>query len=468
MSIRKYRRGGAIAVVAVALVGGYAAGHRNVDASELPSHDQLPAPAGPVQSGASGTAAPDFSRIVTAYGAAVVHIGAQRTADVDDGDGEHHGGDSLGSGFIISKDGYILTNNHVVDGADSVTVKLSDGRRFQATVIGTDKTFDVAVLKVDADNLPTVKIGNPSKSKVGEWVVAIGSPYGLDNTVTSGIISAKARTLSDGGPTRFIQTDVPVNPGNSGGPLFNLDGEVIGINSMIYSRTGGFQGLSFAIPIDQAMRVKDRLVAHGDVGQGRIGVSVQEISPDIAQSLGLDSPKGALVGAVDAHGPAAASGLRPGDVIVGVNGADVADPMDLVSQVTQLTPGSSATIDVWRDGAARKLTVVVGSQSDSASQAQVRPHDRHQPRLGVAVRPLNENEQLDDAPGAGVFVEQSTGSAAAAGIHAGDIIVAVNGTTVTGVEQLRQLVQMAAKTGGRMSVTVNREGATMSVPVTLG
>ena len=222
---------------------------------------------------------------------------------------------SLGSGFVISSDGYILTNAHVIDGANVVTVKLTDKREYKAKVVGSDKQSDVAVLKIDASGLPTVKIGDPAQSKVGQWVVAIGSPYGFDNTVTSGIISAKSRALPDENYTPFIQTDVPVNPGNSGGPLFNLQGEVIGINSMIYSQTGGFQGLSFAIPINEAIKVKDELVKTGHVSRGRLGVAVQGLNQTLAKPFGLQKPDGALVSSVDANGPAAKAGLQPGDVI---------------------------------------------------------------------------------------------------------------------------------------------------------
>jgi serine protease Do len=317
-----------------------------------------------------------------------------------------------------------------------------------------------------------VKIGDPDNSKVGEWVVAIGSPYGFDSTVTSGIISAKSRSMSDDSPIPFIQTDVPVNPGNSGGPLFNLNGEVIGINSMIYSRTGGFQGLSFAIPIDAAMHVKDQLVSTGHVSRGRIGVGVQPLSADKAKALGLDSTGGALVGSVDPNGPAQAAGLRQGDVIVGVNGKHVGNAIELVGQVAQLSPGSAATISVWRNGGERKLSVTVGAQqaSDLASAApreeqQEQPQQQNRPRLGVAVRPLTEDEQQEASLPGGVVVQQATGPAAEAGIQAGDIIVAVDGKVIHGVEQLRRMI---AQADDSVSVTVVRDGAEASVNVTLG
>jgi len=376
MNIARHWRPVAIASVAAALAGGYVAEHRHTGAAKergaeslLPTPEPAPAPTG------NKAAVPDFSHIVASYGPAVVHIDARRTATGEEDFGQERHGDSIGSGFIISNDGYILTNNHVVEGAGAVSVKLADGRQLQATVIGTDPTFDVAVLKVEGNGLPAVKIGDPSKSKVGEWVVAIGSPYGLDNTVTSGIISAKARALSDDGPARFIQTDVPVNPGNSGGPLFNLDGEVIGINSMIYSRTGGYQGLSFAIPIDQAMRVREQLAGTGNAGHGNsgggvagrgyIGVRVQAVT----RGSGSDAPGGALVADISPGSPAAAAGVEPGDIIVAVNGARISDPNELSSQVAQLPPGRSATFTVFRDGSVGTLTIVPGRQPAAPSQA---------------------------------------------------------------------------------------------------
>ena len=467
MTIKKYWRGSAAACVALAIAGAYAISHREADASVSDVHGAVTAPS--ASSGITGTrsSAPDFSSIVTRSGPAVVHIGAKQAAS---GDGEGgRGGEALGSGFIISQDGYILTNNHVVEGAERVTVKLTDGREFHAQVIGTDKTSDVAVLKIDASNLPTVKIGNPADSKVGEWVVAIGSPYGFDNTVTSGIISAKARQFSDDSPIPFIQTDVPVNPGNSGGPLFNLNGEVIGINSMIYSRTGGFQGLSFAIPIDAAMHVKEQLVRTGHVSRGRIGVGVQPVTAEQAKQLGLDSTHGALVGSVDPSGPAQAAGLREGDVIVGVNGTRIGSTTELIGQVSQLTPGSTATINVWRNGGEHKLSVMVGAQSPQVASASPRARQQQpeqaRPRLGVAVRPLTEDEQQQASLPGGVVVQQASGPAAAAGIQAGDIIVAVDGKVIRGVEQLRRVI---AQADDSVSLTVVRDGEEASVNVTLG
>uniref|UniRef100_UPI0035710A5D S1C family serine protease n=1 Tax=Paraburkholderia flagellata TaxID=2883241 RepID=UPI0035710A5D len=346
MSTIKYRRRGLIAGVAVALAGAWVVSHERASADESGiTKTTLSAPA-PKTDDVKGTA-PNFSAIVSQYGPAVVHVEVvKENPDSEDG----HSG-ALGSGFIVSQDGYILTNNHVVEGADDVTVKLTDGRKFPARVIGTDKAGDVAVLKIAGTGFPTVKIGNPANSKVGDWVVAIGSPYGLDNTVTSGIISAKSRQLSEDSPTHLIQTDVPVNPGNSGGPLFNLNGEVIGINSMIYSRTGGFQGLSFAIPIDEAMHIKDQIVQGGGNGSTlarnshpRLGVAVRALTSDEAQQVGVDG--GVLV--VKAGGPAKAAGITAGDVIVAVNGIEVDNVDQLQSMIARAR--SNVSIVVARDG----------------------------------------------------------------------------------------------------------------------
>ncbi|SDR39217.1 serine protease Do [Paraburkholderia fungorum] len=476
MATKKQWRGSAAACVVLALAGGYAISHRGAEASASDVHSDHVAVSAPTATAGARASTPDFSGIVSTYGAAVVHIGASHAASRDENGESSGGGEALGSGFIISQDGYVLTNNHVVDGADKVTVKLTDGREFRAQVIGTDKTSDVAVLKIGASNLPTVKIGDPANSKVGEWVVAIGSPYGFDNTVTSGIISAKSRTFSDDSPIPFIQTDVPVNPGNSGGPLFNLNGEVIGINSMIYSRTGGFQGLSFAIPIDAAMHVKDQLVSTGHVSRGRIGVGVQPVTEERAKSLGLDTTRGALVGSIDPSGPAQAGGLHQGDVIVGVNGVRIDSTRDLIAQVSQLAPGTTATINVWRNGGEHKLAVTVGEQSAQVAsaeprmqrnpdQGQGRSQDQSRPRLGVAVRPLTADERQEASLPGGVVVQQATGPAAAAGIQAGDIIVAVDGTVIRNVQQLKQIISQADDS---VSVTVVRDGEQASVSVNLG
>jgi len=266
----------------------------------------------------------------------------------------------MGSGFILSPDGLILTNAHVVAGAAEVTVKLTDKREYRAKVLGVDRPTDVALLKIDARNLPTVRIGEPSELKVGEWVAAIGSPFGFESTVTSGIVSAKWRSLPDGAYVPFIQTDVAVNPGNSGGPLFNMKGEVIGINSQIYSRTGGYQGLSFAIPIDVAVKVKDQLERHGKVTRGHLGVTIQELNQTLAESFGLQKPDGALVAGVSPGSPAQQAGLEVGDVVIAFNGKRISNSAELPLAVADVRPGEQASVRVWRKGTQRDLSVVVG------------------------------------------------------------------------------------------------------------
>ncbi|MCC8403592.1 DegQ family serine endoprotease [Paraburkholderia sp. MMS20-SJTN17] len=508
MNAKTLSRGAVAVAVAAALSAGYAAGHRDVPAPQIISPAEaaamMPAEA------AAKTGVPDFSGLVETYGPAVVNISAKHVVKqtalrrnggtlngnqlpIDPNDPFYQfykrffggmpgvpgmqggdGGDvpdqpsaSLGSGFIVSNDGYILTNAHVVDGANVVTVKLTDKREFKAKVVGADKQSDVAVLKIDASNLPTVKIGDPRQSKVGQWVVAIGSPYGFDNTVTSGIISAKSRSLPNENYTPFIQTDVPVNPGNSGGPLFNLQGEVIGINSMIYSQTGGFQGLSFAIPINEAIKVKDDLVKTGHVSRGRLGVAVQGMNQTLANSFGMQKPQGALVSSVDAGGPAAKAGLQPGDVILSVNGDEVSDSTDLPGKIASLAPGSSATLKVWRDKASKDVKVTIGSFSDAkvASAAKTDEQTQLQGRLGVAVRSLTPEEKSSASVSHGLLVQQAGGAAASAGIQPGDVILAVNGRPVTNVDQLKQMISGA---GNSIALLIQRDNAQIFVPVDLG
>ncbi|SAL62131.1 DegQ family serine endoprotease [Caballeronia telluris] len=507
MKAKIFTRSAVAAAVAIALSAGYVAGHNNLPAPQVIAPAQaaamMPAEA------AAKTGVPDFSGLVETYGPAVVNISAKHVVkqtssrgngasqlpiDPNDpfyqffkrfggmpgfggpGGGNGNGGqdrpsEGLGSGFIVSSDGYILTNAHVVDGANVVTVKLTDKREYRAKVVGADKQSDVAVLKIDAKNLPIVKIGDPNGSKVGQWVVAIGSPYGFDNTVTSGIISAKSRSLPNENYTPFIQTDVPVNPGNSGGPLFNLQGEVIGINSMIYSQTGGFQGLSFAIPINEAIKVKDALVKTGHVDRGRLGVTVQGMNQTLANSFGMKTPQGALVSSVEPGGPAAKAGLQPGDVIMSLNGLAVTDSTSLPSQVAGLPPGSQAKVQVWRDKGSKDLTVTVGALKDAkTANAKGDKSDgdgasAQDARLGVAVRPLTPEEKQDSSLSRGLIVQQANGAAANAGIQPGDVILAVNGQPVTSVQQLKAMV---AHAGDSLALLIQRDDAQIFVPVDLG
>jgi serine protease Do len=368
-----------------------------------------------------------------------------------------------GSGFIVSSNGVILTNAHVVDGADEVNVRLTDKREFKAKVLGVDRQTDVAVIKIDARDLHTVKLGNPAEVKVGEWVLAIGAPFGFENSVTAGIVSAKGRTLPDETYVPFIQTDVAVNPGNSGGPLFDMKGEVIGINSQIFSRTGGYQGLSFAIPIDVAAKVQDQLVQHGKVTRGRIGVAIQSMNQSLAESFGFEKPTGALVSAVEKGGPADKAGLQPGDVIVKLNGKEINDSSDLPGQIGDMQPGSTAKLTIVRKGEAKEIDVTIGTLKDAKVAAAT--NGQPQGRLGLAVRPLEPDEREQAGISSGLVVEEATGPAARAGIQPGDLILQVNGTPVKSVEQLRELV---AKSGKHIAILVQRDDARLFVPVDLG
>jgi len=445
------------------------------------------APASVASAPATRALLPDFTTIVERNGPAVVNISVtheanagadtQQFGEIDQDNPffqffhqfpgaiphrslpEH----ALGSGFIVSPDGVILTNAHVIDDATEVTVKLTDRREFRAKVIGSDKPSDVAVLKIDASGLPTVKLGSSANEKVGEWVLAIGSPFGFENSVTAGIVSAKARSLPDGTYVPFIQTDVAVNPGNSGGPLFNMQGEVIGINSQIYTRSGGYQGLSFAVPIDLAVKVKDQLQKFGKVSRGRLGVTIQEVDQQLADSFGLKRPHGALVASVEDDGPAAKAGIKAGDVILQFNGQAIASSSQLPAQVADAKPGSKATLQISRGGKIRDIDVMLG-ELDSSKLASADSSGEDHGRLGLAVRPLNP-EESKQAGEQGLVVEQASGPAARAGIRAGDLVLAVNGTPVRSVAQLRALV---AKSGKTLALLIQRDDGKIFIPVDLG
>ena len=370
--------------------------------------------------------------------------------------GESRPRQGMGSGFIVESDGVVLTNAHVVEGADEVRVRLTDRREFKGKVLGADKASDVAVVKIDARNLPVVKLGDPSKIRVGEWVVAIGSPFGFENTVTAGIVSATSRSLPDGTYVPFIQTDAAVNPGNSGGPLFNVKGEVIGINSQIYSQSGGYMGLAFAIPIDVAANVKTQLVKTGKVERGRIGVAIQEVSQSLAQSFGLDRPRGALVSSVEKGGPADKGGLKPGDVLLSVNGKTVERSAEVPPLVAAVKPGQKATFEVWRDGKKRNVDVTVGElKPDQVAAGPQGESEANTGKLGLAVQPSDE----------GLVVADASGPAARAGIREGDIITAVNGRPVKSIEDLRAA---ADKAKGTIAILVRRGDASIFVPVEVG
>jgi serine protease Do len=369
-----------------------------------------------------------------------------------------------GSGFIVKSDGVVLTNAHVVADANEVTVKLRDKREFKAKVIGLDKLSDVAVLKIDAKDLPTVKIGDPKAARVGEWVVAIGSPFGFENTVTAGIVSAKSRTLPDEGYVPFLQTDVAINPGNSGGPLFNLAGEVIGINSQIYSRSGGYQGLSFAIPIDVAMKVEGQLLAHGKVNRGRLGVTIQEVSPELAESFGLDKVTGALVNSVEKGTAADKAGLQPGDVILKFNGTTVSQSSELPPLVSDTAPGAKVNLTIWRKGQAKDISLSVG-QMEVAQAAAPEAGPSSDKQLGLAVRPLTRQERTEAQVAGGLVVEDvADGPAKRAGLRPGDVILSVNGE-MAGVDSLKAQLGKDRK---KLALLVLRDDDRLFVPLNLG
>ncbi|MBK6350699.1 MAG: DegQ family serine endoprotease [Proteobacteria bacterium] len=425
---------------------------------------------------------PDFRPLVQAYGPAVVNVSVRSVVktsghgrmppgmDEDNplfqfmqpGNGAPMRGE--GSGFIISADGIILTNAHVVDDAQKVTVKLTDRREFEARVIGSDAKSDVAVLKIDAQNLPVIKLGDPQTLQVGEWVVAIGSPFGLENSVTAGIVSAKGRSLPDDTYVPFIQTDVAVNPGNSGGPLFNLRGEVVGINSQIYSRSGGYQGLSFAIPIDVALNVSKQLQTQGHVTRGKLGVGIQDVDQALAESFGLEVPRGALVASVEKGGPAEKAGLREGDVILQFDGQVIESAGQLPSAVAATDPGKAVALQIWREQATREVKVKLGQTTDDNAVA-ANFDGTNAGRLGVMVRPLSAEEKQQADLSDGLVVENVDGAAAEAGVRPGDIVLSANGSPVKSVEQLRSVVSGSKS---HVALLVQRGDARVFVPVELG
>lgn len=368
---------------------------------------------------------------------------------------------SLGSGFVISADGYILTNHHVVEGADEIVVRLTDRRVYEAKVIGSDKASDVALLKIDASDLPVVKIGKSSNLAVGEWVLAIGSPFGFDHTVTAGIVSAKGRSLPSENYVPFIQTDVAINPGNSGGPLFNLEGEVIGVNSQIYSRTGGFMGLSFAIPIELAMNVVDQLRTKGRVSRGYLGVLIQDVDRNLAESFGLDHPRGALVARVLPDSPAAEAGLEPGDIILEFNTERLLNSSQLPPLVGTSTVEEPAELLVLRSGNERKLQVTIGELPEGGKEARATPVEEApavRGRLGLEIAELSDEQRkkLDLNDQRGVLVEKvDDGPARAAGIRANDVILMFNSKPVSTVEDLESEIE-SLQAGQSVAVLVHR------------
>ncbi|RLJ67670.1 DegQ family serine endoprotease [Sulfurisoma sediminicola] len=468
----------AIAAIAVAAIG---VAYFNRGDIPLASAHATAAPASISPPPAPHAGLPDFSDIVARYGPAVVNVSTSGTVKArlaegaDDPFAEllrrfgmappagEYRSRGLGSGFIVGADGLVLTNAHVVADAGEIVVRLTDKREFAARLLGLDKATDVAVLKIDARDLPTVRTGNAAATRVGEWVLAIGSPFGFDSTATAGIVSAKSRSLPDDAYVPFIQSDVAVNPGNSGGPLFNANGEVIGINSQIYSRSGGYQGLSFAIPIDVALKVKDQIVAHGHVSRGRLGVTIQELSPALADSFGLARPAGALVSSVEKGSAAERAGIAAGDVIQKFDGHDIAAAADLPPHIAGLKPGTTAAVEVWRRGRVHRIDVAVGAVAEAA------PADTGGDRgdkLGLAVRPLTRDERRQAGLPGGLVVEDVAGSGASAraGIEPGDVIIAVNGTPVAAVDQLRAQLERGGK---RIALLVQRGDNRLFLPIDL-
>ena len=363
----------------------------------------------------------------------------------------------VGSGFILSADGYVMTNAHVVDGADEVIVTLTDAREYKARIIGADKRSDVALVKIEASALPTVRVGDVGKLKVGEWVIAIGSPFGLESTVTAGIVSAKSRDTGD--LVKLIQTDVAINPGNSGGPLINMRGEVVGINSQIYSRSGGYMGISFAIPIDEATRVSDSLRANGRVIRGRIGVTIGPVTKEVAESIGLGKSIGAMVSGVETGGPADKAGIEAGDIITKVDGRAVEKSSDLPRMVGSVKPTTKTVLQVFRRGSYRDVSVAVieyeADRTASAAGRDAKPPAATPGVLGLTVADLTDAQRRELKVKGGVRVESVDGAAARAGIHEGDVLLSIDNTEISSVKQFDAVAAKLDK-GKALSVLVRR------------
>ena len=434
---------------------------------------------------------PDFTELVERHGPAVVNISTTQTVrreatpqlpNLPENDPFYDffrrfmppGGGrprefeakSLGSGFIISSDGYIMTNAHVVDAADEVTVRLIDKREFKAKVIGSDKRTDIALIKITAGNLPKVNLGDPNRLRVGEWVAAIGSPFGFENSVTAGIVSAKGRALPDDSYVPFIQTDVAINPGNSGGPLFSLQGEVVGINSQIYSRTGGFMGLSFAIPIDVAMDVVNQLKSAGKVSRGWLGVVIQPVTRDLAESFGLSTAAGALVADVTRGSPADRAGLEASDVILKFDGKTIQESYELPRLVGSTKAGKNVTLQVWRKGALRDINLTVGELP--AEKVAQRPDSAATPkaanRAGLVLSELSPAQKQQLRIEGGVLIEDAQGAAARSGVRRGDVILAINNTDVRSVDQVNRLLNELVP-GRSVAMLIKRGETALYVPL---
>ena len=474
-------------VAALAIAVAFAAGASATYYVSQPAHANAGVAAVAAPKAAATMTVPDFASIVQQYGPAVVNItvsGTRKTGwpggqdDDDDNPLQQffHGMpfrfgpppsevpmQGQGSGFIIGADGLVLTNAHVVQGASEVTVKLTDRREFRAKVLGSDPASDIAVLRIEAKNLPVVTLGDPARTRVGDWVAAIGSPFGFENSVSAGIVSAKGRSLPGDAYVPYIQTDVAVNPGNSGGPLFNLAGEVIGINSQIYSRSGGYQGLSFAIPINVALKVKDQIVATGHASHARLGVTVQGLNQALAESFGLKRAEGALVSSVAPGSAAERAGLQPGDIILKYDGKPVGAAGELSAMVGLATPGDKAKLEFLRKGETREVTATLGAaKSEPVASAAAQGQDKG--RMGLAVRPLTPEERKEMKVAGGLLVEEVNGPAARAGVQPGDVVLMAGGKPVQTVADLRA----AALGKGNVALLLQRGDARVFVPVKLG
>jgi len=405
---------------------------------------------------------PDLQEFLKRFG----FPGVPGQGDPNGQGGQEYKSQSLGSGFIISSDGYILTNAHVVNEADEVLVKLSDKREFKAKIIGADKRTDVALIKIEATNLPKANIGDPAALKVGEWVAAIGSPFGLENTMTAGIVSAKGRALPQENFVPFIQTDVAINPGNSGGPLYNLRGEVVGINSQIYSRSGGSMGLSFSIPIDVAIDVSNQLKANGKITRGWLGVAIQELTKELAESFGMKNTNGALIASVEKNGPADKGGLEAGDVITKFDGKSITTSSDLPRAVGATKPGKIAAVEILRKGAVKNLNIGVGEMPNDPNDAApaAKPATKVEAnKIGLALKELTPAQKKKLNGKNGLLVAESTGAAAQAGIRRGDVILGLNNSDIQSVEAFNK--QINAAVGKTVAVLVQRGDNTLYVPI---
>ena len=436
---------------------------------------------------------PDFADLVEKHGSAVVNISTTQLIrnksalqSIPEGDQffeffrrfspkmpREREAQSLGSGFLISHDGYIITNAHVVEHSEKITVRLNDKREFNAKIIGADKRTDVALLKIEGSGFPTLSMGDPEKLRVGEWVVAIGSPFGFDSSVTAGIVSAKGRSLPRENYVPFIQTDVAINPGNSGGPLFNLDGEVVGVNSQIYTRSGGSMGLSFAIPIDVATQVVDQLRSTGKVTRGRIGVTIQELTSELAESFGLSSPNGALVSSVERNGPAERAGIEASDVILKFDGKSVDNSSDLPRIVAVTMPGSKVQVEVWRKGKSKIITLSVGEMREEgqlfSSANKNQPDDESETisRLGIVVSELSKERLEELHLNGGLLVEKiQTSSVRSAGLNQGDILIKIGNSQIKSLKQFNNILNQVGK-GKNVALLVKRGENSLYVAIKL-